>query len=317
LEVFTMKKKILSLLVAGATMISGVPVVTANDVSAINYDVTISRDAVHNFVSVSFNNTCCMSNELLAELIADGTIPRDTTRLIIDPQWGVGCCFADYEEYLEAFQGGGLPSRTISDLSPLRSLPFLEELNLARHGIEDLTPLAGMTSLRTLNFWGSSIECLTPLSNLTNLTNLSLCGGNISDLSPLSNLTNLRNVAIRNSNITDVSALSALNNLTVLDLTGNPISNVNAFNGKDVEVLWDGGATSISTGKMLGILVGNGSATISDALAILRFAVGLDSIVGECEYAFQAALIVSEEQPGVRDALQILRSLVGLESALS
>jgi hypothetical protein len=66
----------------------------------------------------------------------------------------------------------------------------------------------------------------------------------------------------------------------------------------------------------LGILVGRESATVHDAIAILRFAVDLPSILDTCPDAFAAALIVSEDEPGARDAIEILRSLVGLPSAL-
>jgi hypothetical protein len=51
--------------------------------------------------------------------------------------------------------------------------------------------------------------------------------------------------------------------------------------------------------------------TIQDALEILRYTVGLPSVLNECELAFQAALIVSEETPTIQDALQILRHIVG------
>jgi hypothetical protein len=56
--------------------------------------------------------------------------------------------------------------------------------------------------------------------------------------------------------------------------------------------------------------------TVQDALAILRYTVGLPSILDICPDAYAAALIVSEDTPGVRDALQILRSVVGLSSVL-
>jgi hypothetical protein len=55
---------------------------------------------------------------------------------------------------------------------------------------------------------------------------------------------------------------------------------------------------------------------IGDALQILRFVVGLDSIIDECDAAFQAALIVSTDTPGIGDALQILRHVSGLPSEL-
>jgi hypothetical protein len=59
-----------------------------------------------------------------------------------------------------------------------------------------------------------------------------------------------------------------------------------------------------------------GELTLTDALEILRFVVGLPSVLNECDDALAAALIVSEDVPGIVDALQIMRHLVGLESVL-
>jgi hypothetical protein len=68
--------------------------------------------------------------------------------------------------------------------------------------------------------------------------------------------------------------------------------------------------------KFRGRLYGGEEYSIGDALAILRYTVGLPSILNICPDAYAAALIVSEDTPGVRDALQILRSVVGLSSVL-
>jgi hypothetical protein len=66
----------------------------------------------------------------------------------------------------------------------------------------------------------------------------------------------------------------------------------------------------------VGHVLGAATISVGDALAILRYTVGLPSILNTCPDAYQAALIVSEDTPGVRDALQILRSVVGLPSVL-
>jgi hypothetical protein len=60
----------------------------------------------------------------------------------------------------------------------------------------------------------------------------------------------------------------------------------------------------------------DGKVTVDDALQVLRFLVGLPSVIDNCEKSRKAALIVSRDRPQVDDALQILRFLVGLPNAL-
>ena len=57
--------------------------------------------------------------------------------------------------------------------------------------------------------------------------------------------------------------------------------------------------------------------TIADALEILKYIVGMDNVIEECAVAFDAALIVSEEKPGVSDALEILKEIVGMPNKIS
>jgi hypothetical protein len=66
----------------------------------------------------------------------------------------------------------------------------------------------------------------------------------------------------------------------------------------------------------LGHVRGETTMSARDAIEILRFAIDLPSILDTCPDAFAAALIVSEDEPGVADAIAILRNLVGLPSAL-
>ncbi|MCL1832129.1 MAG: hypothetical protein FWG45_04360 [Oscillospiraceae bacterium] len=53
---------------------------------------------------------------------------------------------------------------------------------------------------------------------------------------------------------------------------------------------------------------------MSTALQILRYVVGMPSVLDESEEAFRAACIVSEEEPGLADALQVLRYITLLPS---
>jgi hypothetical protein len=67
-----------------------------------------------------------------------------------------------------------------------------------------------------------------------------------------------------------------------------------------------------------GNVTGGNEPSVQDALQILRYIVGLDSPIADCDAARAAANITNPRavSPGVQDALAILRRLVGLSSAL-
>jgi hypothetical protein len=173
--------------------------------------------------------------------------------------------------------------------------PYTTQLDLSFNQISDLTPLAELTHLEGLSLF---------LSN-----------NQISDLTPLAEMTNLRELILSGNQITDVSPVSGLANLWSLVLFNNPITNVSDLDDLSTTDTFHDNDSNIPV-NMYGRLVGMGHATIQDALQILRFVVGLDSIIDECDAAFQAALIVSTDTPGIGDALQILRHVSGLPSEL-
>jgi hypothetical protein len=294
-----MKRKLLAFLIAGAIAISAVPAVSA--VPGWHDGINVWECPEDGAISVDL---CGMSitNELLDEWVSNGTIPSETTSLSISGDFHRNPWY-DYQGKL-------------SDISPLSGLTNLEDLIISGQQVSDLAPLSGLVNLESLIMFGNPIASLAPLSNLTNLERLFLSNGTFSDLAPLSGLTNLTRVILDECQITDVSSLAGLTNLWYLRLLDNPITDISALDGLSVNPIWDGNPDELSTIQLLGILVGQGKATIGDALQILRFAVGLNSIIAECPIAFQAALIVNEETPGVQDALAILRHLVGLPSAL-
>lgn len=76
----------------------------------------------------------------------------------------------------------------ISDLSPLATIPTLEQLFLSENNISDLTPLAGLTSLTLIYLIANDIEDITPFANLTNLRVLRLNANRITDASVLTNM---------------------------------------------------------------------------------------------------------------------------------
>jgi len=67
----------------------------------------------------------------------------------------------------------------------------------------------------------------------------------------------------------------------------------------------------------LGHILGNPNISIFDALELLKYITGMESVIDTCENARAAALIVSSDVPGIFDVLEILKALAGMESAVS
>jgi hypothetical protein len=68
------------------------------------------------------------------------------------------------------------------------------------------------------------------------------------------------------------------------------------------------GVTAFSKGDVNG----DGKITTADAIEVLRYVAGLDSVITESTLALKAACVVSEGDPGTTDAIAILRHIAGL-----
>jgi hypothetical protein len=237
-----------------------------------------------------------ITDERLAELVASGRIPADITEL-------------------------NLNNNLITDISPLATLTNLRELDLRANQITDISPLAGLTELgkgmSVLSLGHNQISDISVLAGLPDLFGLLIENNHITDISPLAGLKQLWWVNVQNNLIEDVSPIAELPALEVLSLRliqhGNPITE-EQFE-RFVEDVFDGSRYR----EFLTVfhLHGNQRYRLGDALQVLRYLIGLTSIINECSIAKQAAMVVSEDRPQLADALQILRHIVGLESVLN
>jgi len=168
-------------------------------------------------MTISANNTVSVdlsmqiiTNEQLAELVANGTIPKNVTEL-------------------------NLSRNQISDLTPLSELTELRQLNLLLNPISDIAPLSELQQLNLSQnaFSDTAISDITPLSNLVNLQRLELSWNKISDITPLSNLVNLGNnngwLDLSGNQINDISPLSELAELKIIFLVSNKITDLLPF----------------------------------------------------------------------------------------
>jgi hypothetical protein len=61
-------------------------------------------------------------------------------------------------------------------------------------------------------------------------------------------------------------------------------------------------------------VLGNEPVTVFEALEILKYIAGMESIIDEGNVAFYAARITGGDTPNIFDALEILKKLAGMES---
>ncbi|MCL1832108.1 MAG: leucine-rich repeat domain-containing protein [Oscillospiraceae bacterium] len=241
------------------------------------------------------------------------------------------------------FWGQGITNEKLAEMVSDGTIPTnVTSLQLGNNQISDLTPLVKLTSMQMLDLDGNDIVDISSLSSLTNLGYLRLGHNQVTDLSPLINLPNLGTgfggLSLNNNQITDISPLASITNLRWLNLEGNQITDLTPlenlifleshFAGLDTlpvseeqiehlhETLRQKRASMDRSVLTFGHVLGLEPYTMADALQILRYCVNLPNVIDDDEYgiALEAALIVSEGEPGMADALQVLRYVVKLSS---
>ena len=157
-------------------------------------------------------------------------------------------------------------TKTLANLSPLRSLP-LTELDCCNSQVSDLTPLSGMP-LETLRCTGTRVGDLSPLKNVP-LKWLDISQNAISDLSPLAKCP-LRYLNCRGTRVVDFSPLNDVPLEELLcDIRNDRerlavlrIRTLKKLNGKDItEAL----AATAPAGRNAGKTSGPGAAKPSDS----------------------------------------------------
>jgi internalin A len=138
-----------------------------------------------------------------------------------------------------------LGANSITDLTPLSSLPNLRTLDLSYNSNLDFASLRILQNLRFLdlshtNYRGDSeissmtwltglmidgcfLERIPDLSPLVSLQRLSLAENEISAIEGLDALVNLSELSLRSNNITNIPSLSSLERLDQLNLAQNPV----------------------------------------------------------------------------------------------
>ena len=285
-----------------------------------------------------------ITSELLAEMVADGTIPKNVTDL-------------DFEFH------------SLTDISPLASLTELRFLDLRYGDIVDISPLASLTKLKTLQLTENQISDVPDLTSLTKLETLNLSENQISDVSTLTGLKNLKVLLLYDNPLSIEQILTlkkelpdciiasnavctncekyyysngGFNNIPPKGFKCEPCESYTEVLGESFLCLtciffvckncknngehcknccfglsWGWKWGCVYPPRSPGHILGNPDIKVSDALEILKYIVGMDNVIEECAVAFDAALIVSVEKPGVSDALEILKEIVGMPNKIS
>jgi len=117
----------------------------------------------------------------------------------------------------------------ISDLSPLTELLTLHDIHIGNNIIEDLSPVAGLRNLRGISISRNLITDLTPIKDLKKLEWMSMSGNPPADLTPLSGLRSLHSIHSWGTPILDLAPLKDLPKLRKLDICGGEISDISAL----------------------------------------------------------------------------------------
>jgi internalin A len=111
-----------------------------------------------------------------------------------------------------------LEGNEVSDLAPIKGLPRLQSLTLAKNKIANLAPLSESKALQLLDLADNQVTDLAPIAGLTSMTTLYLSNNKIQNIEPLAGLTKLWSLDLANNQVTDIKPIAKLKNLTSLHL---------------------------------------------------------------------------------------------------
>jgi len=246
-----------------------------------------------------------ITNKRLAEMVESGEIPANVTHLYLqNNQISDVKPLSKLTELNELY----LNVNQISDITPLSKLINLQHLELGCNEIADITPLSKLIKLQRLNLNDNKIKDTTPLSKLTKLQWLYLDNNKIANITPLSKLTKLQRLDLDNNKIRDLTPLeSLLTNLIFVSIYGNPVDQ-NQIDNLEMK------RKKLHT--FVNRVLGEQPVTIAEALEILKYLAGMESVIDDGNAAFYAARITGGDKPRIDDVLEILKKLAGMKSML-
>ena len=127
----------------------------------------------------------------------------------------------------------------VKDIKPLSGLVQLKELHINNIELTDIQPVRGLTNLESLILYGTKIKNIDVIKGLTKLKNLSLNGMGISDIKAVENLTNLRSLAFGYTEVSDLEPLRKLKKLESLSIMSTKVLDLKPIEGlTELQQLW-------------------------------------------------------------------------------
>jgi internalin A len=125
-----------------------------------------------------------------------------------------------------------LHDRKINDISMLAKCKNLSVVRISYNPVfEDISPLKNLRKLRDLDLDSCNLSDLSPLAKLTNLVRLAVPNNNISDITPIADLRKLEELDIVNTRIVDISVLGNISSLKFLRIHHTPIMDISPLKG--------------------------------------------------------------------------------------
>lgn len=114
----------------------------------------------------------------------------------------------------------------LEDISSIKSLQHIVNLDLSFCSIVDLSPLQNLIQLDFLDISNNKIKDISAMRELEQISHLSISGNEISDISALQVFKNLTHLSIGNIRGNDLLFLKKFTSLKFLDINNTEVSNI-------------------------------------------------------------------------------------------
>ena len=132
---------------------------------------------------------------------------------------------------LPALEELNMRSCSVSSLAFLEGAPSLKKLDLGSNAVGNIAVLATIPTLQTLDLSDNAVADLTPLSGLMELTSLNLSENVVTSVSPIRNCLKLTSLDVSDNKLTDISSLQKLTGLTSFRAEKNQIADCSVLAG--------------------------------------------------------------------------------------
>ncbi len=107
-----------------------------------------------------------------------------------------------------------LSIQNISDLTPVRELPILHNLDLRHNPVKDLAALSGLMQLHSVCLFGTLVDDLSPLASCPQLTGIDAGGSYVTSVDALRGMTNLTSLWLFKAPLKTLQGMETLEGLT-------------------------------------------------------------------------------------------------------